>query len=140
MRKLFKKVFLSSCPRDLGVHLKKKTLAPSVFAFFQQFTYGVVSEWFFAEILRKVAKIRLIASGKGAEILWKFSRHSRKHFCNDPFPNDPISQKNPCAHKNKIGTPPPPPKKNPKQKERIFPGVHKIDAPISGPRIADKLV
>ena len=24
------------------------------------------------------------------------------------------------------------------QKERIFPGVHKIDAPISGPRIADK--
>ena len=24
------------------------------------------------------------------------------------------------------------------QKERIFPGVHKIDASISGPRIADK--
>ena len=24
------------------------------------------------------------------------------------------------------------------QKERIFPGVHKIDAPIPGPRIADK--
>ena len=24
------------------------------------------------------------------------------------------------------------------QKERIFPGVHKIDAPISGPRIEDK--
>ena len=59
------------------------------------------------------------------------------------------SQKNPCAHKNKIGTPPPPPKKPPKkgeilwikwfflQKERIFPGVHKIGAPISGPRIAD---
>ena len=62
-------------------------------------------------------------------------------------------QKNPRAHKNKIGSPPPPPK-NPKyppplkrgilwtwfflQKERIFPGVHKIDAPISGPRIADK--
>ena len=65
-----------------------------------------------------------------------------------------ILQKNPRAHKNIIGTPPPPPK--PKipppplkrgilwtwplflQKERIFPGVHKIDAPISGPRIADK--
>ena len=57
-------------------------------------------------------------------------------------------QKNPRAHKNKIGTPPPPPKKkNQKrgilrtwfflQKERIFPGVHKIGAPISGPRIAD---
>ena len=26
----------------------------------------------------------------------------------------------------------------PPQKERIFPGVHKIDAPISGPRIADR--
>ena len=55
-------------------------------------------------------------------------------------------QKNPRAHKNKIGTPPPP-KKKPKtrnfmdmvflQKERIFPGVHKIGAAISGPRIAD---
>ena len=55
--------------------------------------------------------------------------------------------------KNKIGTLPPPQTQNtppPKtrkefyghgfflQKERIFPGVHKIDAPISGPRIADK--
>ena len=62
-----------------------------------------------------------------------------------------IFQKNPRAHKNKIGTPPPP--QNPKyppppkrgilwtqvflQKERIFPGVHKIGAAISGPRIAD---
>ena len=27
---------------------------------------------------------------------------------------------------------------SPPKKERIFPGVHKIDAPISGPRIADK--
>ena len=61
------------------------------------------------------------------------------------------SQKNPRAHKNKIGTSPPPPNPNyppPKtrnfmdtgfflQKERIFPGVHKIGAAISGPRIAD---
>ena len=64
-----------------------------------------------------------------------------------------VNQKNPRAHKNKIGAPPLPPPK-PKipplplkrgilwtwfflQKERIFPGVHKIDAPISGPRIAD---
>ena len=53
------------------------------------------------------------------------------------------TQKNPRAHKNKIGTPPPPPKKGNLrtwfflQKERIFPGVHKIGAPISGPRIAD---
>ena len=60
-------------------------------------------------------------------------------------------QKNPRAHKNKIGTPPPPkpkippPPKNEEfyghrvflQKERIFPGVHKIVAAISGPRIAD---
>ena len=61
-------------------------------------------------------------------------------------------QKNPRAHKSKIGTPPLP--QNPKyppplneefyghgfflQKERIFPGVHKIGAAISGPRIADK--
>ena len=61
-----------------------------------------------------------------------------------------IYQKNPRAHKNKIGTPPPPPPKTPPQKkggilrtwvflqqERIFPGVHKIGAVISGPRIAD---
>ena len=63
------------------------------------------------------------------------------------------SQKNPRAHKNKIGippppktqnTPPPPPKKRGilwtwvfLQKERIFPGVHKIGAALSGPRIAD---
>ena len=61
------------------------------------------------------------------------------------------SQKNPRAHKNKIGTSPPPPKPKyppPKrgilwtwfflQNGRIFPGVHKIGAAISGPRIADK--
>ena len=61
------------------------------------------------------------------------------------------SQKNPRAHKNKIGTSPPPKTKIPPplkrgilwtrvflQKERIFPGVHKIGAAISGPRIADK--
>ena len=75
-------------------------------------------------------------------------------FCYLRFPPvRTISQKNPRAHKNKIGTPPPkkknqntPPPKTRSfmdmgfflQKERIFPGVHKIDAPISGPRIADK--
>ena len=64
-----------------------------------------------------------------------------------------IFQKNPCAQKNKIGISPPPPQ-NPKypppktrnfmdmgffrQKERIFPGVHKIGAAISGPRITDR--
>ena len=61
------------------------------------------------------------------------------------------NQKNPRAHKNKIGTPPLPiPKYHPPplneqfyghgfflQKERIFPGVRKIGAPISGPKIAD---
>ena len=60
-------------------------------------------------------------------------------------------QKNPRAHKNKICTSPPPQKTQntppPKrgilwtgfflQNGRIFPGVHKIDAPVSGPRIAD---
>ena len=53
----------------------------------QQFTYGLVSEGVFAEssqILRKVRgnlqNIRFIASGKGAEILWKVVEISRK-FC-----------------------------------------------------------
>ena len=56
-------------------------------------------------------------------------------------------QKNPRAHKNKIGTPPPPnppPKKEEFyghgfscRKNALFPGVHKIGAAISGPRIAD---
>ena len=60
-------------------------------------------------------------------------------------------QKNPRAHKHKIGTSP---QKNPKyppvkrgifmdmevflQKEGKIPGAHKIGAPISSPRIADK--
>ena len=54
-------------------------------------------------------------------------------------------QKNPRAHKNKIGTPPPPPQTPPQkrgilrtwfflQKERIFPGVHKIGAPHFRPQ------
>ena len=57
------------------------------------------------------------------------------------------SEKSARPYKNKIGTPPPKPK-IPKrgilwtwvflQKERIFPGVHKIGAAISGPRIADR--
>ena len=62
-------------------------------------------------------------------------------------------QKNPCAHKNKIGTSPPPKKKQNTppsktrnfmgmevflQKERIFLGAHKIGAAISVPRTADK--
>ena len=62
------------------------------------------------------------------------------------------TQNNPRAHKIKIGTSPPPPQKRTKipppqneelyghgfllQKERIFPGAHKIGAAISGPRIA----
>ena len=60
------------------------------------------------------------------------------------------NQKNPRAHKNKIGTPPPQSPKYPPlkrgilwtwlflQNRRFFPGVHKIGAAISGPRIADK--
>ena len=61
-------------------------------------------------------------------------------------------QKNPRAHKDKIGTYPPPPKnsKYPPLKRgslwallflqngRIFPGAHQIGATISGPRIAGK--
>ena len=63
----------------------------------------------------------------------------------------PLFQKNPRAHKNKIGTPPPPRQNpNPPPKTRnfmdmafscrtdaFFPGVHKIGAAISGPRITD---
>ena len=59
----------------------------------QLFTYGVVSEGVFAEILRKVRgnkKTRFIASGKGAEILQKVCGNLRKFFCNDPFPKDPM--------------------------------------------------
>ena len=62
-----------------------------------------------------------------------------------------MNQKNPRAHKNKIGTSPPPKPNSPPppktrnfmdmevflQKEGIFPGVRKIGAAISGPRIAD---
>ena len=59
------------------------------------------------------------------------------------------NQKNPRAHKNKIGTSPPPPTTPPPQKgefyghsfscrkNAFFPGVHKIGAPISDPRMAD---
>ena len=59
-------------------------------------------------------------------------------------------QKNPRAHENKIGTPPPKPKIPPPPKRGILwtwrfscrknaeiLGVHKIGAAISGPRIAD---
>ena len=65
-----------------------------------------------------------------------------------------IFQKNPRAHENKISTPPPPPPQNPKspppkrrnftdmgfscRKNAFFPGVPKIGAAISGPRIADR--
>ena len=52
----------------------------------------------------------------------------------EPPPSNGINQKNPRAHKNKIDTSPP---QVFLQKERIFPGVHKIGAAISGPRIAD---
>ena len=60
------------------------------------------------------------------------------------------SEKSCRAYKNKIGTPPQNPKYPPPLKRgilwtwfflqngRIFPGVHKIGATISGPRIADK--
>ena len=75
----------------------------------QQFTWGVVSEGFFAESLRKFCRkfaelcreIRSIAPGKGAEILRKVCRNFaeilRNIFCNDPSPNDPISELLICA-------------------------------------------
>ena len=74
------------------------------------------------------------------------------HWCQNDYLLAESSQKNPHAHKNKIGTLPPPNPKPPPppktrnfmdmgfflQRERIFPGIHKIGAAISGPRIADK--
>ena len=51
-----------------------------------------------AESSRKFGKKEnlFIVSGKGAEILRKvadqFRRNLRNIFCNDPFPNDPISE------------------------------------------------
>ena len=61
---------------------------------------GVVSEGVFAESLRKFCgnsaessrKIRFIAPRKGVESLRKFRGNLRKMFCNDPFPNNPISE------------------------------------------------
>ena len=48
-----------------------------------------------AENLRK-SKTRITAPGKSAEIPQKecgdFAESLRKVFCNDPFPNDPISE------------------------------------------------
>ena len=65
----------------------------------QQLTYGVVSEGVFAESLRKFcgkfADNTFYCARKGcgnsAESLRKFHGNLRKMFCNDPFPNDPIS-------------------------------------------------
>ena len=66
---------------------------------------GSLAKVFFAEglqsfcgnskTLRRFAKIRFIALGKGAEILQKVVEISWKFaevFFNDPFPNDPISE------------------------------------------------
>ena len=63
-------------------------------------TYGVVSEGVFAESLRKFcgkfAETTFHCARKGcgnsAESLRKFRGNLRKLFCNDPFPNDPISE------------------------------------------------
>ena len=75
----------------------------------QQFTYGVVSEGVFAESSRKFCgkfaeicnnkKKRLLRQERlrkfcrnSAESLQKLRGNLRKVFCNDPFPNDPISE------------------------------------------------
>ena len=64
----------------------------------QWFTYGVVSEGFFAEIsvdilrkfdcLQTLQKIVLLRQGK----VRKFRRTFQTNFCNDPFPNDSTSE------------------------------------------------
>ena len=69
----------------------------------QQFTYGVVSEGVFAESLRKFcgkfaeifkkyALVRQERARKFCGKLRNFAEILRKSFCNDPFPNDPISE------------------------------------------------
>ena len=61
--------------------------------FCQQLTYGVVSEGGFrgnsAEILRKVRGNYVLLRQKRVR---KFRGNLRKIFCNDPFPNDSISE------------------------------------------------
>ena len=93
--------------------------------------------------------------GHFAVAIWVFPMFAHVLFCPIQFDCrscldcwSDVIQKNPRAHKNKIGTPPPPPNPPPKKgefyghgfscrKNAFFPGVHKIGAPISGPRIAD---
>ena len=48
--------------------------------------------FFFGNSAESSRKLRFIAPGKGAEILRKFRGNLRKFFCDDPFPNDPISE------------------------------------------------
>ena len=55
----------------------------------QQLTYGVVSKGVFAESLRKVRGNYVLLR---QERVRKFCGNLRKIFCNDPFPNDPISK------------------------------------------------
>ena len=66
-------------------------------------------------------------------------RHVEEHFPNNALL---LIRKIRAPIKIKFGTPPPQKRGILRtwfflQKERIFPGVHKIGAPISGPRIAD---
>ena len=70
---------------------------PPIFSLSQQLAYGVVSEGcFWQKVCGNSAesswKLCFIAPGKGAEILQKFRRDLQKISCNDPFPNDPISE------------------------------------------------
>ena len=62
----------------------------------QQFTYGIVSEGFFAEILWKAREkyvlLRQERARKFCAKLRKFRGNLRKIFCNDPFPHDPKSE------------------------------------------------
>ena len=62
----------------------------------QQFTYGVVSEGFLVEILRKmcgnVHKCGLLRQERVRNFHRNFAEILEKIFCNEPFPNDPISE------------------------------------------------
>ena len=77
----------------------RKLCTPAVHhVIYQQLTYGVVSEGVFgnsAENSRKFPENMFYCVRKGcgnsAESLREFRENLRTIFCNDPFPNDPIS-------------------------------------------------
>ena len=96
-----------------------------------------------------VAGMRSVIEG---EVCAEYSRRWGGNRCDQSGSLGGVTKvsENPRAHKNKIGTPPQNPREPPPPTTRNFmdmevflqkaniPGVHKIDAPISDPRIVSK--